>query len=367
VQISDLRCRDYPSPQNAAELAFCITLLRALLAQPTLTELCINRPQQVYLEGAHGWQVVEVPELTFEWTLQLAGLIAGASGQTVSAEQPLLSTSLPSGERIQIVLPPATRPGTVAVAIRRPNARVWSLEELGQAGVFAQVRVVAASDDVRAGALQALLSQGQVMAFLREAVRMRLNIVVSGATGSGKTTLTKALVAEIAASERLITIEDAAELNLAGHPNSVSLFYSKDGQGVARVTPKQLLEACLRLRPDRILLAELRSEEAYDYLRNVNSGHPGSITSVHAASARLAFEQLMLLVKESPSGRQLAREDIHALLDALIDVVVQCGRDANGRLGVVEVWYRRGGDGSQGQRGDVPGAGVAYDRSASEI
>lgn len=326
----------------SSALAHYLRPLRALLSQPTLTELCINRPQQVHVESAQGWQVVDVPELTFEWTLQLARLIAGANGQTVSAEQPLLSTSLPSGERVQVVLPPATRPGTVAIAIRRPSDRVWSLEELGAAGVFAQVRVVASSHHEREAGLRALLSRGQVMDFLREAVRARLNVVVSGATGSGKTTLTKALVAEIAGSERLITIEDAAELNLAGHPNSVSLFYSKDGQGVARVTPKQLLEACLRLRPDRILLAELRSEEAYDYLRNVNSGHPGSITSVHAASARLAFEQLMLLVKESPAGRQLAREDIHALLDALIDVVVQCGRDASGRRGVVEVWYRRG-------------------------
>ncbi len=328
---------------TSSALVHYLRPLRALLSEPSLTELCVNRPQQVHVECATGWRVVDVPELTFEWTLQLARLIASASGQTVSAEQPLLSTSLPSGERVQVILPPATRAGTVVIAIRRPSDRVWSLDELSAAGVFEQVRVVAASQDERQAGLQALLAHGQVMAFLREAVRARLNVVVSGATGSGKTTLTKALVAEIAAQERLITIEDAAELNLAGHPNSVSLFYSKDGQGVARVTPKQLLEACLRLRPDRILLAELRSEEAYDYLRNVNSGHPGSITSVHAASARLAFEQLMLLVKESPAGRQLAREDIHALLDALIDVVVQCGRDPSGRRGVVEVWYRRGG------------------------
>ena len=106
--------------------------------------------------------------------------------------------------------------------------------------------------------------------------------------------------------ERLITIEDAQELVLDRHPNHVRLFYSKDDQGAARVTPKQLLECCLRMKPDRILLAELRAEEAFDYLRNVNSGHPGSITSIHAASAELAFEQLVLLVKQNP-GRPRAR------------------------------------------------------------
>lgn len=129
-------------------------------------------------------------------------------------------------------------------------------------------------------------------------MQLRKNIPVSGLTGWGKTTLTRGLVLEIQRDERLIVLEDAAELSLSGHPNSVRLLYSKDGQGLARVTAKQLLEASLRLRPDRILLAELRGEEAYYYLRNVNSGHPGSITSIHASSAALAFEQLTLLVKE---------------------------------------------------------------------
>lgn len=170
-------------------------------------------------------------------------------------------------------------------------------------------------------------------------MRARKNIIVSGATGSGKTTLTKALLLEIPSDERLITLEDASELRLDGHPNAVRLFYSKDEQGLARVTPKRLLEACLRMRPDRILLAELRSDEAYYYLRNVNSGHPGSITSVHASSAMLAFEQLTLLVKESPGGRDLSREDIKALLHQLVDVVVQCGVEKQRRT-VREVWFK---------------------------
>src|SRR5213080_624152 len=136
----------------------------------------------------------------------------------------------------------------------------------------------------------------------------------------------------------LITIEDARELVLDDHPNHVRLFYSKDDQGLARVTPKQLLECCLRMRPDRILLAELRSEEAFDYLRNVNSGHPGSITSVHATSAELAFEQLVLLVKQSRGGRSLARRDIKSLLYLLIDVIIQCGLECHQRV-IREVWF----------------------------
>ena len=122
------------------------------------------------------------------------------------------------------------------------------------------------------------------------------------------------------------------------HPNHVRLFYSKDDQGLARVTPKQLLESCLRMKPDRILLAELRAEEAFDYLRNVNSGHPGSITSIHAASAELAFEQLVLLVKQSQGGAQLAREDIKSLLFLLIDIVIQFGVERHERF-IREIWF----------------------------
>ena len=108
------------------------------------------------------------------------------------------------------------------------------------------------------------------------------------------------------------------------------------------MSAKQLLEASLRMRPDRILLAELRGEEAYYYLRNVNSGHPGSITSVHASSAALAFEQLTLLVKESPAGQTLARSDIQGLLVQLVDVVVQCAVEGQRRF-VKEIWWRVGG------------------------
>src|SRR5262249_554017 len=214
---------------------------------------------------------------------------------------------------------------------------VWSLAELGRRGALQAVRPGAPLDEVE-GELKRLHTAGEHLAFLRLAVRSRRNILVSGPTGSGKTTWTKALIHEVPVHERLVTIEDARELVLDRHPNHVRLYYSKDDQGLARVTPKQLLECCLRMRPDRILLAELRAEEAFDYLRNVNSGHPGSITSVHAASAELAFEQLVLLVKQSSGGRDLARGDIKSLLYLLVDVVIQCGAERHERF-VREIWY----------------------------
>jgi type IV secretion system protein VirB11 len=335
-EVAVLPCATLVAPQSSA-LTQYLAGLRVHLDDPELTELCINRPQEAFIERTSGWTRVALPFATFEWCSQVARLIAASTQQRVTPESPLLSASLPTGERVQVVLPPATSSGTVALTIRKPSDRVLSLDVLDANGLFARCETAerpVASEEV----LHDLYTRRDVKAFLRAAVRARKNILVSGATGSGKTTLTKGLLLEIPREERLITLEDAKELVLDQHPNSVRLFYSKDNQGLATVTPKQLLEACLRMRPDRILLAELRSDEAYYYLRNVNSGHPGSITSVHASSARLAFEQLTLLVKESPGGRDLKREDIQSLLHQLIDVVVQCGVERQKRF-VKEVWY----------------------------
>lgn len=309
-----------------------------MLANPEVMELCINRPLEAFLETRAGWQRESLPFADFEWCSRLAKLIANSTQQRIDATSPLLSAWLPTGERVQIVLPPATTAGCVAISIRRPADQVWSIEELASRGIFRSTRQAGPSLDDSEEELLRLLAAAQYEDFMRLAVRSRKNILVSGPTGSGKTTWTKALIREIPCDERLITIEDAKELVLDRHPNHVRLFYSKDDQGLARVTPKQLLESCLRMKPDRILLAELRAEEAFDYLRNVNSGHPGSITSVHATSAELAFEQLVLLMKQNPGGRDLARSDIKSLLYLLIDVVIQFGVERHERF-IKEIWF----------------------------
>ena len=326
---------------SASPSALDLTLqaLRPLLADPAVTEICINRPLEAFVETRTGWRHESLPFADFDWCRRLAKLVAHSTRQRVDETSPLLSASLPSGERIQIVLPPATTLGCVALTIRRPSDTVWSIDELAARGILRAAKPATQALDATEAELSRLLAAGDYEAFMRLAVKARKNILVSGPTGSGKTTWTKALIREIPADERLITIEDAQELVLERHPNHVRLFYSKDDQGQARITPKQLLECCLRMRPDRILLAELRAEEAFDYLRNVNSGHPGSITSVHATSAELAFEQLVLLVKQSPGGRDLARGDIKSLLFLLVDVVIQCGVERHERF-IKEIWYQ---------------------------
>jgi type IV secretion system protein VirB11 len=323
---------------DESSLGLTLRALRPLLADPSVNEICINRPGEAFVETSAGWRCETLRFADFDWCHRLAKLVANSTRQRIDASSPLLSASLPSGERVQIVLPPATSADAVAITIRRPSDGVWSVQDLAQRGIFRTTRRAGDVADETESELLRLLHSQDYIAFMQLAVQCRKNIVVSGPTGSGKTTWTKALIREIPVSERLITIEDAKELVLDRHPNHVRLFYSKDDQGLARVSPKQLLECCLRMKPDRILLAELRSEEAFDYLRNVNSGHPGSITSVHATSANLAFEQLVLLVKQSPGGRELARQDIKSLLYLLVDVVIQFGVERHRRF-IKEIWY----------------------------
>ena len=307
----------------------------ALLAAEDVYELCVNQPGAAMLEGKAGWQRVLVPEATVIHLEQLAAVVATYSKQAISAGRPILSATLPDGERIQIVLPPAVAPGLVSLTIRKPSKVTYSLGALADAGLFAGVARGKRPDvDNRLAALHA---QRDFAGFLEAAVIARRNIIISGATGSGKTTLSKALIGKIPMDERIITIEDTPEL-VVPQPNHVRLFYSKGGQGATNVGPRELLESCLRMRPDRILLQELRDGTAFYYLRNVNSGHPGSITTVHADSALLAFEQLTLLVKESEGGRDLARDDIRSLLKMLVNVVVQCKR-VDGKFRVTEVHF----------------------------
>lgn len=330
-----------PAVVECSALDLTLRALRPILTDQAVTEICINRPGEAYVETREGWRCVPLAFASYEWCLSLAKLVANYTKQRVDPESPLLSAALPGGERIQIVLPPATTSGTVAITIRRPADEVWTLDELARRGLFRATRPANEATDDTEPELQKLIDAKDYPTFMRLAVARRKNILVSGPTGSGKTTFTKALIREIPGDERLVTIEDARELVLDKHPNHVRLYYSKDDQGLARTTPKQLLESCLRMKPDRILLAELRGEEAFDYLRNVNSGHPGSITSIHAASAELAFEQLVLLVKQSRAGQELAREEIKHLLYLLIDVVVQFGVQNRERC-IKEIWYEPG-------------------------
>ncbi|WP_372660944.1 P-type DNA transfer ATPase VirB11 [Hydrogenophaga sp.] len=320
--------------------------LRAQLNAPGVLEVCMNRPGELQVETVGGWQTVAAHEMTQERCLSLATAVATFCDQQINQERPLLSATLPSGERIQFAIPPAVPRGTVSITVRKPSELTLKLSDFERDGLFDRIEQHRTQERCMLNAglrpfeqeLLNLKSAGRYAEFLRLAVRNHQTMVVSGKTGSGKTTFMKGLVEEVPHNERLITIEDTAELTLPNHPNVVHLFYSKDAQGTARVAAKSLLEACLRMKPDRIFLAELRGEECFSFIRLAASGHPGSITSVHAGSCALALEQMSLMIRESGAGGGLHMGEIKALLHLVVDVFVQFDRDERGRF-IAEIAY----------------------------
>jgi type IV secretion system protein VirB11 len=304
---------------------------RPMLEPDGVTEVVVNRPGEVCVERSGKWEYVDVPALSFEHGRRLATAVATLTGQHTDERVPLLGAQLPSGERIQFVQPNATEAGTIAICIRKPSTFLPRLADFERSGLFERIRPTTSALRPFEEELLRLKAERRYAEFLRMAVRCRQTLVVAGKTGSGKTTFMKALVEEVPLTERLITIQDALELMLPSHRNKLHLLFSKNAQGASDVSARQLLEACLRLRPDRIFLAEVRGEEAYYFLRLAASGHPGSITSLHAGSCELAFEQLALMVRESGAGGGMTMPEIKQLARSVVDVVIHMDFDDESR------------------------------------
>lgn len=296
--------------------------IRRFLDDVSLTEICVNRPREIWTEGSAGWQRIEMPELSFQHCRQLATLIASYNGKAISAEKPVLSAALPNGERVQVIIPPACEQNTVSITIRKPSVIDKSLDELDAEGAFQEVALTQDGLKPFEHELLQLKGEGRMQEFLDLAVRMQRNILIVGKTGSGKTTVTKSLIRSIPLDERLITIEDVHELFLNQHTNKVHLFYAREDEGGAKVTPKQALASCLRMKPDRILLAELRGDESWEFIKSVNTGHPGSISTMHANGAFEAFEQLTALIKDSRTGAHLDTTYIKHRLFTTLDIIL---------------------------------------------
>ncbi len=294
----------------------------AWLDDPEVTEIAVNSQGEVWTEQRSQWRKHACPLATTKLLKSLGTAIATYSNQKWDAGTPILSASMPSGARIQLIMPPAVEEERYSFTLRKPSTLTRKIDDFSAAGLFQKIRPMQAALSDNERELLRLLEAQQYEAFLKLAVRARMNIVVAGATGSGKTTFMKGLVHEIPKSERIVTIEDVRELFLP-HENCVHLLYSKNAQGQSNVKPKDLLESCLRMKPDRILLAELRGDECLYYVRNAASGHPGSITSCHAGSPALAFEQLAIMIQDSPGGANLTFDVIKRLLVLTIDIVIQ--------------------------------------------
>jgi type IV secretion system protein VirB11 len=311
-----------PAPGGVYLAAF-LAPFAPWLARSDVTDILVNRPGEVWIETIGGsMQAYPAPDVTARSLTRLAAQIARVSRQGISRETPLLAASLPSGERIQIVLPPATR-GDVALAIRKHVVADLTLSDYASGGAFSSVRLKPKDKPAKPVKPAKKARDGDVAALLQAAVAGRKNILVSGGTGTGKTTFLNALLKEMPSTDRLVLIEDAAEIQLS-HANAVGLIGVKGDTGQARISVDDLLQAALRMRPDRIIVGELRGVEALTFLRAVNTGHPGSVSTIHADSPDGALEQLALM--SLAAGASLTHSDLITYARSVVDVIVQLER-----------------------------------------
>jgi len=311
--------------------------LKPFFDQPKVSEISINRPGEIWVEIGGDLERYDVPELTFDHLRGLAKLVAQFSEQHISEENPLLSATLPQGYRIQIVFPPAVEPSLICMSIRKATIVNLDLDQYEALGAFQSTMVRQEANPVDAQ-LRALLNAGNIKDFLKKAVLAKKNIIISGGTSTGKTTFMNAALKVIPPTERVITCEDAREIMIPHLPNRVHLIASKGGQGRANVDMQGLIEACLRLRPDRLMLGELRGKEAFSFMRAVNTGHPGSISTLHADTPALAIEQLILMIMQAGLG--ITREQIKSYVENVINVIVQLKRGDHGMRYVSEVYFK---------------------------
>lgn len=328
--------------QNASVyLGTFLAPLLPYLDREDVTDLYVNKPGELWLETDHGTERHIVEQLDEASLWRLARQIAATSDQGITREHPLLAATLPDGSRIQICAPPATR-SAIAVAIRKHNVSDLRLSDYFLAGAFSRVGEAALTEKAVNRSLTALLNAGDTLEFLASAVRARKTIVIGGGTGTGKTTFLNAMLKEAPARERLILIEDTAEIQLS-HENAVGLIAVRGRLGEAEVSPADLVEAALRLKPDRIIMGEIRGAEAMSWLRAVGTGHPGSITTVHANSASGIAEQLALMALMS--GVELRRSELIDYVHDIVDIFIQLGRRDGTRL-VSEIEFKGSTDAS---------------------
>ncbi|WP_271078712.1 P-type DNA transfer ATPase VirB11 [Aurantiacibacter sp. MUD61] len=293
---------------------------REWLERDTVTEILVNKPGEMWVEDAAvpgPMQRIELTAIDDKLVQRLAEQVARISHQGINREHPLLGATLPDGARIQFCGPPATRKHW-AMAIRRHRRLDLTLDAY-DAGALAPPQQPELPD-----------AQAEPIAFLRAAIKARKTILISGGTSTGKTTFLNAMLAEIPRDERVVLVEDTPELKIPG-ANGVGLVAVKGELGEAKVTANELLQSALRLRPDRIVLGELRGAESVSFLRAINTGHPGSFSTIHANSLRGALEQLSLMVMQTGIG--LTRSDTIAYAASVIDVIVQLDR-TNGKRGI---------------------------------
>ncbi len=330
--------RDERIPMNQAEVSqFADSVydemtglgpLEPLLADPTISDILINGAKQVYVER-HG--ELELSEAKFRDNAHLRRIVSrivSAVGRRVDESQPLVDARLLDGSRVNAAVEPVAIDGPL-VSIRKFSKKPLTLEKL--IGFKAMPKEVAE--------------------FLHAAVKCRVTCIISGGTGSGKTTLLNALSKAISHKERLITIEDAAELQLQQPHVARMETRPPNLEGKGEIRQRELVKNALRMRPDRVILGEVRSEEAFDMLQAMNTGHEGSMATIHANNPREAISRLEQMV--AMGGLRISSEAVRGQIASAIGIIIQAQRLSDGSRRITHVTEVTGMEGDIIQMQDI--------------
>src|SRR5829696_1630309 len=302
--------------------------LETLLKDPGISDIMVNRYARIYVEKKGRLERAEVRFRDNQHLRQIIDRIVAQVGRRVDEISPMVDARLSDGSRVNAIIPPLALDGP-AMSIRRFGSKPLQLEDLIRHGAFPP----------------------PVMDFLAAAVQARCNVLISGGTGSGKTTLLNCLSRYIPSDERVITIEDAAELQLQ-QPHVVRLETRPQNiEGKGEVSQRDLVKNCLRMRPDRVIIGECRGAESLDMLQAMNTGHEGSMTTIHANSTRDALARLEVMI--AMAGFDLPQKALRTQIASAINIVVQARRLTGGKRKVVSVSEITGMEGELIQMHDL--------------
>ncbi|EKN3347836.1 P-type DNA transfer ATPase VirB11 [Yersinia ruckeri] len=296
------------------------------LLDTDITEVVINKPYEILVESNNGWEAFEAPNASYENLLSLAQTMTVFNKKgNICAATPIKSLTLPNGQRSQIIIPPACEAGHISMTFRKPSLTRFTLNNYVTSGRFSKARQAKKPTGDLSDIQRELMELYQKAQddhtyyehFFKKGVEARCNFLVVGGTGSGKTTVAKAIADEFPRDRRIVTIEDVHEMDLPFHPNHVHLFYSAEG-----IQPKELIEAGMRMKPDHLFLAELRGNEAWSYIEALNTGHEGSVSTIHSNSTYASFSRLAAIVKQSDVGLTLDYDFVVKTIKSSLDIIL---------------------------------------------
>ena len=286
--------------------------IEPLLKDSSVTEVMVNGPDSIYIERKGRLQKTDVRFRNNEYLMHIIDRIVTAVGRRVDESSPMVDARLADGSRVNVIIPPLSLTGP-CVTIHKFSKDVLTVDKMIEFGSFDQ----------------------RMAEFLEDCVKGRLNIVVSGGTGSGKTTLLNVLSSYVPATERIVTLEDSAELQLKQDHVVTLETRPSNIEGEGEVTMRDLVRNALRMRPDRIIVGECRTGEALDMLQAMNTGHDGSMTTAHANSARDALSRLETMVLMS--GMELPLRAIRSQIASAVDIIVQIARLRDGSRKIINI------------------------------